>query len=234
MDQALPQLDPQMKEDIIWFARGFANYIRPAVKHSATHGLLADRNEWVIPRDMDFGMSGRNFAAGIVEWYEGKNPEPAGRWLVSSIPFEYSDGTPSGAIGQSLDKENQSAPEMVLRNKRYYHDYTVTLLDTRNDFYPGTGIPKNYRSTVEVHSLRGEPFEAQVYMNHPLRTDGKTHYQHEMGQVAAGGGSTYTQLQVVENPGWLSPYLGCLVVAAGMLWQFLTHLIGFIRKRKTA
>ncbi|MEI9960251.1 MAG: hypothetical protein WDM76_03695 [Limisphaerales bacterium] len=40
-------------------------------------------------------------------------------------------------------------------------------------------------------------------------------------------------LQVVRNPGWLTPYLGCALVAAGLVTQFMFHLIGFISKRRT-
>jgi hypothetical protein len=37
---------------------------------------------------------------------------------------------------------------------------------------------------------------------------------------------------VVRNPGWLTPYIGCALVAAGLVTQFLFHLVGFITKRK--
>lgn len=40
-----------------------------------------------------------------------------------------------------------------------------------------------------------------------------------------------TVLQVVDNPSWLTPYFACVLVAAGMIWQFLSHLIGFAAKR---
>jgi hypothetical protein len=39
-------------------------------------------------------------------------------------------------------------------------------------------------------------------------------------------------LQVVRNPAWLTPYLGCALVAIGLVTQFLFHLVGFISKRK--
>jgi hypothetical protein len=39
-------------------------------------------------------------------------------------------------------------------------------------------------------------------------------------------------LQVVRNPGWLTPYVGCIMVAIGLMIQFLYHLIGFVSKRK--
>jgi hypothetical protein len=40
-------------------------------------------------------------------------------------------------------------------------------------------------------------------------------------------------LQVVRNPGWLTPYIGCALVGAGLVIQFMFHLVGFIAKRKT-
>ncbi len=41
-------------------------------------------------------------------------------------------------------------------------------------------------------------------------------------------------LQVVKNPGWLTPYVGCILVGTGMAYQFLLHLVGFVTKRRTA
>ena len=66
-------------------------------------------------------------------------------------------------------------------------------------------------------------------MNNPLRYWGETYYQ--------GGfepGDTVSILQVVRNPSWLTPYIACTLVSAGLLFQFLYHLIGFARKRRTA
>jgi hypothetical protein len=39
-------------------------------------------------------------------------------------------------------------------------------------------------------------------------------------------------LQVVRNPSWLTPYIGCAMVGVGLLVQFMYHLIGFVSKRK--
>jgi len=41
-------------------------------------------------------------------------------------------------------------------------------------------------------------------------------------------------LQVVRNPSWLTPYAGCIMVAAGLVTQFMIHLVGFVSRRKTA
>ena len=73
-------------------------------------------------------------------------------------------------------------------------------------------------------------------MNHPLRYEGLTFYQYQMdaGQVAQQAGRTPSSvLQVVRNPSWLTPYIGCAMVGAGLLIQFLTHLTGFVSKRRT-
>jgi hypothetical protein len=37
---------------------------------------------------------------------------------------------------------------------------------------------------------------------------------------------------VVRNPGWLVPYIACILVGGGMLYQFLFHLTRFIAKTK--
>jgi len=39
---------------------------------------------------------------------------------------------------------------------------------------------------------------------------------------------------VVRNPGWLMPYVSCILVAGGMLIHFGLHLIGFLRRRSVA
>ena len=39
-------------------------------------------------------------------------------------------------------------------------------------------------------------------------------------------------LQVVHNQSWLTPYIGCAMVALGLIIQFMFHLTGFLSKRK--
>ena len=64
-------------------------------------------------------------------------------------------------------------------------------------------------------------------MNNPLRYRGDTLYQSSFDPKTETG----TVLQVVTNSGWMVPYLGCMVVAVGLLGQFMQHLLGFLRKR---
>jgi len=81
----------------------------------------------------------------------------------------------------------------------------------------------------------GENREVEISMNHPLRYQGLTFYQYQMsaGEMVQRAGLTPSSvLQVVRNPGWLTPYIGCALVGAGLVVQFMFHLVGFISKEK--
>ncbi|MGH7993707.1 MAG: hypothetical protein ACREDQ_09340, partial [Limisphaerales bacterium] len=58
-------------------------------------------------------------------------------------------------------------------------------------------------------------------------------YQMDAGEEAQQAGRVSSSvLQVVRNPGWLTPYVGCAMVGIGLVIQFGFHLVGFISKRK--
>ena len=106
--------------------------------------------------------------------------------------------------------------QLSMRHWREYLPYAVTLRDFRHDVYPGTQIPKNFSSQVHiVNPARGESRDVLIYMNQPLRYEGKAFYQSSFGK-----NDTLSILQVVENPGWLLPYLSTLLVMIGLLVQF--------------
>ena len=125
----------------------------------------------------------------------------------------------------------------ALRPERVYHPFSLTLLKATHSIYPGTDIPKDFRSRVRLQNPQtGENREVEIYMNAPLRYVGLTFYQYQMdaGEAAAQAGRAPSSvLQVVRNPAWLTPYLGCALVAIGLVTQFMFHLVGFISKRKT-
>jgi hypothetical protein len=57
----------------------------------------------------------------------------------------------------------------------------------------------------------------------------------DAGEFAAKRGvRPSSTFQVVSNPGWLTPYLACIMVATGLVIQFMSHLIGFATKRRKA
>ena len=127
---------------------------------------------------------------------------------------------------------------LTLRPARVYMPYSLTLLKATHSVYRGTEIPKDFRSRVRLENPgTGENREVEIFMNSPLRYAGQTFYQYQMaaGEAARRAGQAPSStLQVVRNPGWLTPYAGCVIVATGLVIQFMIHLVGFISKRRAA
>jgi ResB-like family len=117
--------------------------------------------------------------------------------------------------------------EMVLRPKRYYKPFTIQLIQFSHDRYAGTDLAKNFSSRIRLMDpANHEDREALIYMNHPLRYQGMTFYQ-----SGFDNNDRTSILQVVKNPGWLVPYVSCVLIAVGMLLQFGMHLTSFLRSR---
>src|SRR5579859_3915805 len=130
-----------------------------------------------------------------------------GRWLVS------------GYLGaQSFNLANHTY-QILLRPARHYQPFSLQLLNFNHAVYQGTDIPKDFSSRVRLlRPATGEDRETLIYMNNPLRYAGETFYQAGFDPDDAG-----TILEVVRNPGWLTPYLSCSLMGAGMAVQFLSH-----------
>jgi len=108
---------------------------------------------------------------------------------------------------------------LSMRIRRHNLPYSLTLKKFSHDLYPGTNIPKNFSSLVRLSNpATGEERDVLIYMNQPLRYQGRTFYQ------SGYEGETITILQVVQNPGWLLPYISCVVVTLGMLLHFVLAL----------
>ena len=116
-----------------------------------------------------------------------------------------------------------------MRSQRFYKPFNLSLKDFKFDRYLGTGVAKNYSSDLILERPdTGEKREIHIRMNSPLRYGGETYYQ---GSFTPDESATI--LQVVRNPSWLTPYIACVMVSVGLLWQFLSHLFGFVRRRTT-
>jgi len=156
-----------------------------------------------------------NSSAAFVEPIAGGRSY--GVWLVSSAL-----GAP-----QSFTHEGRSWL-LGMRNRRHYLPYSLTLKKFSHDKYAGTDIPKNFSSLVRLYNpSKGEDRDVLVFMNQPLRYDGKAFYQASFGK-----GDTLSILQVVENPGWLLPYISCVVVSIGLLWHFGMTLRRSLKRRE--
>ena len=190
----------------------------------ATKGTGVGAVAFDLPESLE--MDKGNVPYAVVELLSGG--KSLGTWLLS--PGLKPDEV---ALGDQTFR-------IAFRFVRYYQPFAVTLLKATHEVYPGTvtamnpeGIPKNFQSRVRVtNSETGEQREVDIYMNNPLRYGGLTFYQYQMGQdEAAGVVKGTSSLQVVKNPSWLAPYIGCIIVALGMIIQFMFHLVEFIRKR---
>lgn len=123
----------------------------------------------------------------------------------------------------------------ALRPEQFQFPFSLTLVQATHTVYEGTDIPKDFRSRVLLKNPHtGENREVEISMNHPLRYAGLTFYQQQMtaGEATQQAGlDPWSLLQVVHNPGWLTPYIGCGMVATGLVIQFMFHLVGFITRK---
>jgi hypothetical protein len=177
----------------------------------------------VEPRPEVTDMDSRNLPYAYIEIFEKE--KSLGTWLVTPWLDQV------GAGPQEIDADGGKL-RVELRFKRFYEPFAITLLKTTHETYRGTDIPKNFRSRVRLVDDRTlETREVDIYMNHPLRWSGLTFYQARMGRDPENASIGTSTLQVVRNPGWLTPYAGCYIVAIGMYVQFRMHLVKFLAKR---
>lgn len=178
------------------------------------------------------------------------DPAPASGWSVDEVPVVR--GVDAGAVdapsaelalsrdgrrlGSWLVSTHLVQPQRVevegrayaiaLRFRRTYRPYRIHLVDFRHDTFVGTDRPRNFSSRVRlVDAGRGVDREAVIAMNQPLRHAGETFYQAAYKPDDSG-----TILQVVRNPGWLMPYAGCALVAAGMALQLGLAAVRSLRR----
>ena len=158
----------------------------------------------------------RDLSAAFVE-VEGVQGS-LGTWLVSNA---ISEAQPFTVNGHSY--------ELLMRQRRFYKPFALSLLHFAHDRYAGTDIPKNFSSRIRLIDFeRNENREVLISMNDPLRYRGFTFYQ-----SGFDNDDKTTILQVVKNPAMILPYIACGLVALGLVTQFSMHLLGFVKKRST-
>jgi cytochrome c biogenesis protein ResB len=185
----------------------------------ATQGAGAKVTMTPLPVAKD--MDSKSLPAAVLEISAGG--KVLGTWLAS--PF---------LNAQTIEAGGKSY-RVQLRDERTYLPYGMTLLQATHKKYPGSDTPKDFRSRVRIENPgTHENREVEISMNNPLRYAGLAFFQYQMTKDELDRAPGSSVLQVVRNPSWLVPYIGCIVVALGMLWQFLHHLVGFISKRRTA
>ena len=187
------------------------------VSPKVTGGILA--NSFVIPGEPVTDSNHRNLPGALVE-LKGSSGT-LGTWLLWANP----------GVPRDMFALGGKTYELGLQFKRFYEPYSIGLVKFTHEKYKGTEIPKNFSSRLRVMNPgKNEDRQVDIRMNEPLRYAGTTYYQ--------GGFDEFDPrvsiLQVVTNPSWLTPYLACVMVGAGLIVQFMSHLIGFAGKLKKA
>ncbi len=167
-----------------------------------------------------------NVPAALVTFSHGQ--EPIGRYLVS--PHFQTDA--HIVTGQRLVAGGK-AYMIYLRFKRYYKPYSMHLIKFHHDVYPGTSIPRNFSSEIRlVDPVRSIDREINIRMNSPLRYGGETYFQSSWIPGAnEGEPDRGTVLMAVRNPGWTIPYIACALGSIGLVFQFGSNLIRFLRRQ---
>ncbi len=192
-------------------------------------GKTANLN--VVPKKEDYSNDALNFGYLAVELIDGN--ESMGTWLSISNPggnmyWKIMYPQLADLAFQPLRHQGKLWG-ITLRQQREYLPFSIELLDIKNEYYQGTETPFNFESDINLYLEDTQTRRALVYMNTPLRHDGKTFYQYQMNDSA-----NYSVFQVIRNPSWLVPYIACILVSLGMLWQFSFHLFRFLKKNSAA
>jgi hypothetical protein len=196
-----------------FFPNAKLGMVGPGMETRATQGIGA--RIVAIPAPPVTSDDDSNAVTALVEVKD--KTHSLGVWLVSS-----GLGAP-----QSFNVGGDEY-QIFIRPKRTYYPFTLTLKEFHHDIYPGTDIPKNFSSLVHLtNPAKHDSRDALIYMNHPLRYEGKTFYQ-----ASLGNNDQLSVFQVVDNPASVTPYVSFALVILGLAIQFLSHLFDFVRKRR--
>jgi ABC-type transport system involved in cytochrome c biogenesis permease subunit len=165
-----------------------------------------------------------NIASAYVELKDRRSGDSLGTYLVSQFFNDRAQVFMGGGADISDELQIDGKPyELSLRYRREYKPYTVKLEDVVRINYSGSETPRDYSSQIVIRD-NADPdkfMKGRTWMNNPLRYQGETFYQSNYYAVPSGGGSVEAAgLQVVENAGWVIPYVCCMMVLVGMAAHF--------------
>jgi ABC-type transport system involved in cytochrome c biogenesis permease subunit len=205
--------------------------VGPVAPNVATTG--AGKKWLAAGRAPEGGASSRtNIASAYVQLAERSSGRDLGTHLVSQFLNDQSQVF-GGSAPDELDTVTVDGEEwkIGLRFRREYKPYSVTLEEVRRINYSASDTPRDYSSYVTFTDLAtGEQLRGQrIWMNNPVRYRGETLYQSSYSELDAGNGekTKMTGLQVVENAGWLVPYVACVLAFWGMLAHFGSTFLRF-------
>ncbi|MGH1397842.1 MAG: cytochrome c biogenesis protein ResB [Alphaproteobacteria bacterium] len=106
---------------------------------------------------------------------------------------------------------------LIFGKEQFTLPFSIRLTDFVKHTYAGTNMAKNYHSDIIVKDGDIE-WPVRIEMNEPLRYKGYTFFQSSFDDT---GEIEMTILAVVENSGWLIPYIGTGILGLGLLLHTL-------------
>jgi ABC-type transport system involved in cytochrome c biogenesis permease subunit len=227
--------------------------VEKGVANPATHGagreLVAKEIEGSVGTSSDSKVDD---SAVYVEIFRKGTKESLGTYLLSLLQSRFNESRERSGLSEAQLRTRtgpfvlkMTEPTVVtvdgkpyrldLRHKRTYKPYSLKLIDVRAEKYLGTETPKDYSSIVHLKmdspdaALTVDRDDIRIWMNNPLRFNGETFYQTNF-LVDPITRDEATGISVVTNTGWMIPYVSCMIVAVGMLFQFSVALLRFLNR----
>ncbi len=175
-----------------------------------------------------------NIASAYIELIDRKTDQPIETLLVAQHANDREQVYMGG--GRDINDQvtiDEKPYEVALRYRREYKPYSVELEDVVRVNYSGSDTPRDYSSHIVIHNHEtGETLKGRTWMNNPLRYQGETFYQSSYFNMPTASGESVEAagLQVVENAGWVIPYICCMMVLVGMFAHFGGTFVTFANR----
>ena len=195
----------------------------PVEPNEATQGI---GKSWIaISKPPEGGVSSKpNISSAYVQILDKQSRADLGTYLISQFLNDQGSIFMNASPDELDTIEVGGKPyQLQLRYRREYKPYEMTLTDVRRINYSASDTPRDYSSYVTIRDPQTKTEqEGRIWMNNPVRYRGETFYQSQYSPVRLADGkmSEMTGLQVVENAGWLIPYVSCVLAFWGMLAHF--------------
>lgn len=176
-------------------------------------------------------MDDRNISAAYVQVIDRETDEPVETVMLSQQINDLAQLTASLQSDEYETVTIDGKPfQLAIRFRQQRKPYEVHLKDVERINYSGTETARDYSSRIVITDREsGESQEGKTWMNNPIRYRGETFYQSRYNKIPLKDGEVIetTGLQVVENAGWVIPYVSCMMVFWGMFAHFGGTFLGF-------
>jgi len=121
------------------------------------------------------------------------------------------------SLPAKVEQEDGTAVYIGLRRRRYEIPF-MRLLEFEHIYHPGSQVPKEFRSRVELELGEDRQRSVDIHMNHPLRLNGWTFFQHSFNAEQA---TEMSEFAATRNSGRLIAYWATGITSVGLALHFL-------------